>query len=43
MELDEEKFIPVTSGWIAGFVNGVEKKDTSLIIRLENVTKNDKD
>ena len=39
MDLDTQKFIPITSGWITGTIKEVIKHETSLLIKMENVTK----
>lgn len=39
MELDEEKFTPVTSGWITGYVTGIEANKDETNISFKRVTK----
>lgn len=39
MELDEEKFVPVNSGWICGFVSANKKDDKDDLVGLTNATK----
>jgi hypothetical protein len=39
MELDEEKFIPVNSGWICGFISQVSVNGKDINIKLQNATK----
>ena len=37
MELDEEKFVPVTSGWITATVSEVDNSVGNHLIKMENV------
>lgn len=39
MELDEEKFVPVNSGWICGFITSVLVNGKDITVKLQNVTK----
>ena len=39
MELDEEKFVPITSGWITGTVIEIDNTSQNQLIKMENVEK----
>ena len=39
MDLDAEKFIPITSGWITGTIKEIIQDETAMLIKMENVTK----